>query len=355
MDVSSTLSDLRTLPTHGLRGGSHILRGVARAAGILAHNTLAFPLVFRRETILTPTNEENNAIRGSVMALYETDWRNVEEGIYPASVAQDFNWRRLLRLYPRLMLDAPKLRRRVRANAFEELPLEAEHYPKYYRRNFHFQTDGYLGLDSAEIYETQVELLFAGTANAMRRQVIPPLVRALKGRDPDSARVLDVACGTGHFLRMLAASLPGVRLYGLDLSPHYIAHARRSLADVVPLSLVAENAEQLPFVDGYFDAATNIYLMHEIPPKVRDRVLREIARVLVPGGTFVLADSAQVQDVPEFSRFIENFPKQFHEPFYRQYARDHLLARIEDAGMEVVDVQTHLLTKVVTARRRLSS
>jgi ubiquinone/menaquinone biosynthesis C-methylase UbiE len=355
MDLASALNDLKAIPGRGLREGAHILRGVARAAGISAHNALVFPFVFPPETRVKANDEEEHALRQRIIALFEADWRNVQEGIYPASLAQEFDWAAVLRLYPRLMLDAPRMRKRVLANDFEELPDEASSYPTYYRRNFHFQTHGYLGLDSAEIYDTQVELLFGGTAAAMRRQVLPPVVRALRGREPSSVRILDVACGTGAFLRMLATVLPGARLYGLDLSPHYIAHARRSLADIVPLSLVSENAEHLPFVDGYFDAVTNIYLMHEIPPQVRDRVLREIGRVLKPGGTFMLADSAQLADVPELSRFLKNFPKQLHEPYYRQYSRDHLTGRIEEAGFDIEDNQTHFLTKVITARRRGSS
>src|SRR5207302_9185331 len=76
-------------------------------------------------------------------------------------------------------------------------------YPPYYLRKFHFQTDGYLSEASAERYDHQVEVLFGGGAAAMRRQTLVPLRTALleqKG-GADAARLLDLGCGTGEFLR----------------------------------------------------------------------------------------------------------------------------------------------------------
>src|SRR5439155_91144 len=96
------------------------------------------------------------------------------------------------------------------------------------------------------------------------------LIEALPWREYVLAplKLLDVACGTGHFLRMLGAALPGARLFGVDLSPHYLARARETLPREVDVSLVCENAESLPFPDGHFDVATNVFLLHELPPEV---------------------------------------------------------------------------------------
>jgi hypothetical protein len=47
--------------------------------------------------------------------------------------------------------------------------------PDYFLQNFHYQTDGYLTEHSAKLYDTQVEVLFSGSANAMRRQCLVPL------------------------------------------------------------------------------------------------------------------------------------------------------------------------------------
>ena len=61
--------------------------------------------------------------------------------------------------------------------------------------------------DSARRYDTQVEVLFHGTANATRRQALPPLHEAFAGRDQRRLRLLDVGCGTGRF--WIFSSRPG--------------------------------------------------------------------------------------------------------------------------------------------------
>src|SRR6185295_7707451 len=103
--------------------------------------------------------------------------------------------------------------------------------PAYYRRNFHWQTDGYLSRRSAELYDVGVELLFLGTADVMRRQIIPPIARHLAEHGSPRARLLDVATGTGSALRQLALVCPELRYYGLDLSPYYIELARERLSE----------------------------------------------------------------------------------------------------------------------------
>ncbi len=94
------------------------------------------------------------------------------------------------------------------------------------------------------------------------------------------ATVLDVATGTGAVARELLAQ-KGCTVVGLDQSPQMLAEARRRLpADV---ELVEASAEQLPFPDAAFDALTFTYLLRYVEDPAA--VLRELARVVRPGGT----------------------------------------------------------------------
>ncbi|MCA1826267.1 MAG: class I SAM-dependent methyltransferase [Myxococcales bacterium] len=301
-----------------------------------------------------PTPEAAASLRARIGELFEEDWQDAENGLYPRELIEQLPWREYAQAVPRLLADLPRTRARIGRGDFGDVP-NAERYPHYYARNFHYQTEGYLGHTSAVLYDLQVELLFGGTADTMRRRLIPPVVRFAREAGASKAkpiRVLDVACGTGHFLRMLGAALPEeAKLYGLDLSPHYIARAREVLPRDMDVSLICDNAEHLPFLDGSFDVATSVFLLHEVPADVRERVLSEMARVVRPGGLVVVADSIQLADAPELKREILGFPNRFHEPYYLGYVKDELATRIAAAGLRVTGSKLAFLTKIVTAEK----
>lgn len=281
--------------------------------------------------------------------LIERDLRNVEEGLYPQSLLFQFPFLDYLRSTPSWALDVPRAWWRMRRNKFQDLPgdVDLDRYPHYFRRNFHWQTDGYLSRFSADIYDVSVEFLFLGTADVMRRQVIPPITRHLMGQT--DARVLDVACGTGRFLLQLAAAHPKLRLVGLDLSPYYLQHARELLADVEHLSLVADNAESMPFRDAHFDVVTSVHLFHELPHDARRNVYREMFRVLRPGGLLVIEDSAQLGDSDHLAVFLSRFSREFHEPYHKGYLKDDVGEALRAEGFERVSSEVQFVSKVVTA------
>ena len=116
--------------------------------------------------------------------------------------------------------DLPAIqRRRERKDTREVMTAAiAGKRPDYYLQNFHHQSGGWLSEDLADRYDTQVEVLFKGSANAMRRQALPPLHEVFAGRDQRRLRLLDVACGTGRFLDCVKQAWPRLPVVGLDLS-----------------------------------------------------------------------------------------------------------------------------------------
>ena len=300
-----------------------------------------------------PTPEAAASLRSRIFRLFEEDWQDAEAGLYPRELIEQLPWREYAHALPRLLFDLPRTRARIERGDFSDIA-QADRYPSYYARNFHYQTEGYLGHTSAQLYDLQVELLFGGTADVMRRRLIPPVVKFARASDAKPLRVLDVACGTGHFLRMLGAALPSGKFYGLDLSPHYIARAREVLPRAMDVSLVCDNAERLPLLDGSFDVATSVFLLHEVPGDVRERVLAEMARVVRPGGLVVVADSIQLADAPELERQILGFPNRFHEPYYLGYVKDDLAQRLTAAGLRVTETRLAFLTKIVTAQKEMA-
>jgi ubiquinone/menaquinone biosynthesis C-methylase UbiE len=103
---------------------------------------------------------------------------------------------------------------------------------------------------------------------------------------PAPHRVLDVGCGTGALLRLLAARVPGdVELVGVDPAPRMLAEARKRLGG---MRLEHAAAERLPFADATFDLVVSAMSFDHWADQALG--LAECARVLHLGGNLVLAD-----------------------------------------------------------------
>lgn len=298
-----------------------------------------------------PTQAQVDAATAHFNALMEQDLRNAEAGVYPRRLLFDGPPLLAPRTAAQLASELPRIWWRHRTHNHTDLPATADlsDYPPYYRRTFHWQTDGWLSLRSARLYDAQVELLFTGTADVMRRMSLPPLVESLKThRRP---RILDVGCGTGRFLWQLHMTVPRAKLLGIDLSPFYIQRAFELLHDVRDVSLLVDNAEAMPLANASADAVVSVFLFHELPLPARRAVLEEIWRVCAPGGHVVLCDAAQNADASDTGYFFDVFATVYHEPYFKSYMRHPLESLLRTAGFEVLKSQRWLWSKVVTARK----
>lgn len=97
---------------------------------------------------------------------------------------------------------------------------------------------------------------------------------------------LDVACGPGIVSRALAGRVGAV--VGVDLTPAMVAKATAEAAGLPGLRFVEGDAAALPFPEAAFDGAVTRFSLHHIPAPAR--VVREMARVVRPGGTVAVAD-----------------------------------------------------------------
>lgn len=158
------------------------------------------------------------------------------------------------------------------------------------------------------------------------------LPRMLELADPDgSESLLDIATGGGHVVHVFA---PHVReVFASDLTPEILSHAAKAFEEwgLPNVSTVEADAENLPFDDERFDIVTCRIAPHHFPNP--EAFVQEVARVLKPGGTFLLVDST----VPEGDdgEFYNRFEEVRDHSHVRSLTTEEWGSLIHAAGLEL--------------------
>jgi len=114
--------------------------------------------------------------------------------------------------------------------------------------------------------------------------------------------VVDVGCGTGRLLERLLTLLPAAELAGVDLSEGMIRMARARFQAEPRVRLEVAAANHLPFEDASVDAVTTTLSFHHWDHQAE--AMREVTRVLRPGGRLLLADVLAIGPFGRFAQMI---------------------------------------------------
>src|SRR5215208_3947041 len=110
-------------------------------------------------------------------------------------------------------------------------------------------------------------------------------------------RVLDLGCGTGTLAIEVKRREPEAEVVGLDADPEMLGQARRKAEDAgVELELTEGFSTELPYEDGSIDLVLSTLFFHHLDPEPKRQTVREIARVLRPGGELHVADWGRASD-----------------------------------------------------------
>ena len=160
-------------------------------------------------------------------------------------------------------------------------------------------------------------------------------------------RVLEIGCGTGNLALLAKARQPAATVVGLDPDPAALALARRK-ARRRGLALLLDRgfADQLPHPDDSFDRVLSALMLHHLPGDQKPAALREVARVLRPGGELHLVDIPE-QDGGHRRSLVHRVPHDLDQP------GDSMAHLLRDAGFPEVStgtVRTGLRLSLITAR-----
>jgi ubiquinone/menaquinone biosynthesis C-methylase UbiE len=159
-------------------------------------------------------------------------------------------------------------------------------------------------------------------------------------------RVLDIGCGTGTFAVAIKAWMPGVEVVGLDPDPKALARSRRKAARAgVSIRFDQGFADALPYSNASFDRVFSSLMFHHLPHDAKLTTMREVRRVLKPGGAFHLLD-------------FEHKGPHSHNPLarwlhaserMRDNDREQILNWMSEAGLrpQIVDSDQPIFGKIV--------
>ena len=149
--------------------------------------------------------------------------------------------------------------------------------------------DAWIQVDRTEDPRFFVNLLDATRARLLERARTSPREFFAPLALRPGLNVLDVGCGTGDFLRLLAPIVSPGAAVGVDLSETMISEARqRSGENVENLSFRAGSVLNLPFPDASFDRVLATQLLLHVPDPLK--ALMEIKRVLAPSGIISVSE-----------------------------------------------------------------
>jgi SAM-dependent methyltransferase len=120
-------------------------------------------------------------------------------------------------------------------------------------------------------------------------------------------RVLEIGCGTGNLALLVKGMRPQLQVVGLDPDPKALARAgHKARRAQLALELDRGFADELPYPDSSFDRVLSSLMFHHLDSNLRVASLREIVRVLRPGGSLHLmdfgGDSHQLHGLARFAR-----------------------------------------------------
>ncbi len=148
-------------------------------------------------------------------------------------------------------------------------------------------------------------------------------------------KVLDLCCGSGQTTQFLV--LRSQQVTGLDASPKSIGRARNN----VPAANYVEGwAEELPFADQEFDVVHTSVALHEMQPDQLQQILREVHRVLRPGGYFALIDLHKPTN-PIFWPGLATFMWLFETETAWKLINSDLPQLLEQVGFKIARSELH--------------
>ena len=270
-------------------------------------------------------------------------WRNIE---LPDTWPDDASLktpRHLLQIFHQLISG-----KTGRVSLPDQLPGKKD-LPKYLFQEFHSLPNGNYSKRIASGYIHSFDTVMLGTVRRERR--------ALAQRFAGCRVAVDIGCGGGHMARALKDA--GVdTVWGVEPSPYLLQLAAKENPGINLIQGIAE-ATGLP--DNCADLVSLCFVFHEVPPRYANQALREIHRILKPGGHLVFIepspDQLELGKWQLFRQFgwrglyFSAMARKVFEPFIRAWHGRDIDSWLSDYGFQPLENRIAMPLRTVVAKR----
>jgi ubiquinone/menaquinone biosynthesis C-methylase UbiE len=168
------------------------------------------------------------------------------------------------------------------------------------------------------------------------------MVAWIRDNAPDfrPACILDIGCGLGHNTVPLAKLYPDAQIIALDAAAPMLryGHARAKSLGIRNICFVQENAEATRYPDGHFDMIVTAQFWHETSRKALPVLLREIHRLLAPGGLHLSLEQPHYRGMPAYDAVIRDWDAHYNnEPFWTTLHDLNMMDEMVAAGFDRAD------------------
>ncbi|MCB2107761.1 MAG: methyltransferase domain-containing protein [Rhodobacteraceae bacterium] len=209
--------------------------------------------------------------------------------------------------------------------------------PEYTAREIHSMPGGYVGDPFAgHLYHAGTDWGAYVEVNYQDGAHMQMAKAAATPADGKVKRILDLGTSIGQFATSMKRRFPDAEVWGLDIGGPMVRYAHMKAADMgVDVNFAQRLCEKSGFPDNHFDIVTSNLLFHEVNEQGAKDIIKEVARVLRPGGVYSSTDTNDTPPTAKGKYTLWYNYRWNHEDWYADWHRVDFKGEMEKNGLKV--------------------
>ncbi len=193
-------------------------------------------------------------------------------------------------------------------------------------------------LRAGSIYDNAISVFAFGQMGDQMDDIGQSMSKFVRHIYPDfnPQKILDVGCTIGHNTLPWAQEYPDADVHAVDVAAPLLRYAHaRAQSMAVPVHFHQQSGEALQFEDESFDVVFSSMFLHELPRAAIKNFMKEVHRVLRPGGLLLNMELPPNNHMHAYDQFFLDWDSHYNnEPFYKNFRDMDSKALCAEAGFE---------------------